>query len=165
MYMIVAIISDSHDNVPAIERFIKEIEKYNVSALIHAGDIIAPFSLKLFGRINLEKYFVFGNNDGERKVLKEVAENQGIKLEDVLELELNKKKIIVYHGTINCFLESLVKSNLYDVVIYGHTHKREVRKEGKTLIINPGELCGYLTGKKTFALLDLNKMSVDIYEI
>ena len=31
---------------------------------------------------------------------------------------------------------------------------RVIKRHGKTLVINPGEACGYLTGTSTIALLD-----------
>jgi putative phosphoesterase len=46
-------------------------------------------------------------------------------------------------------------------VIYGHTHEIEIKKED-SIIINPGECCGYLTGKKSIAILNLQKMDAHI---
>jgi len=63
------------------------------------------------------------------------------------------------------FLSALISSGEYDVVVRGHTHSPEIRKEGRTLIINPGEICGYLTGKKTLCLLDPGSMDASLYEI
>jgi predicted phosphodiesterase len=42
----------------------------------------------------------------------------------------------------------------YDLIIYGHTHKPDIRRERRTLAINPGETGGWLTGKSTVALFD-----------
>jgi len=36
---------------------------------------------------------------------------------------------------------------------------------GKTLVINPGEVCGYLTGKPTIALLDTVKHEAKIISL
>ncbi|HLD30045.1 MAG TPA: metallophosphoesterase family protein, partial [bacterium] len=57
------------------------------------------------------------------------------------------------------------KSQNYDLIIYGHTHKIDTRKEGKTLVINPGELGGWLTGRKTFVILDLASMKYRLAEL
>jgi predicted phosphodiesterase len=40
-----------------------------------------------------------------------------------------------------------------------------VYKRSKTLIVNPGEACGYLTGKSTVALLDTDKHKAEIIEL
>ena len=34
-----------------------------------------------------------------------------------------------------------------------------------TPTVNPGELCGWLTGKRTFAIIDLTKLSVEFATI
>ncbi|MEL7671086.1 metallophosphoesterase family protein [Methanobacterium sp.] len=70
------------------------------------------------------------------------------------------KKIAVIHGTTEDIVTALVKSGNYDIVIRGHTHKLEV-KPGKCMMINPGEICGYLSGKKTVILLDPEDLSYE----
>ena len=60
--------------------------------------------------------------------------------------------------------EPIAKSGEYDVVIYGHTHEIDVRKEG-TLIVNPGETGGWTTGRSTVAIVDLDSLEAEIREI
>jgi putative phosphoesterase len=57
-------------------------------------------------------------------------------------------------------LKSLINANYYDIVVYGHTHKAETYNVGKTLAINPGEACGYLTGQATMMILDMAQLAV-----
>ena len=59
----------------------------------------------------------------------------------------------------------IAKSNQYDLVIYGHTHKVNFYKEGKTTVINPGECGGWLTGQGTIAILDLFDLNVRFIKI
>ena len=59
-------------------------------------------------------------------------------------------------------LKSLLSSECYDVIVHGHVHDSKVEQKGKTLIINPGEVCGYLTGKSSIALLDTRTMRAKI---
>ncbi len=40
---------------------------------------------------------------------------------------------------------ALAASGAFDVVCYGHNHAYEVRREGSTLVINPGEVMGGLS--------------------
>jgi len=64
---------------------------------------------------------------------------------------------------------------MYNVVVYGHTHKAVIkrysnRNDGgagskKTVVINPGECCGYLTGRKTVAILNLEKEEAKLVEL
>jgi hypothetical protein len=51
-----------------------------------------------------------------------------------------------------------------DAIVYGHTHDVDVRL-GHPLVINPGEAGGWLTGKATMALLDLETMTVEIVSL
>jgi predicted phosphodiesterase len=43
----------------------------------------------------------------------------------------------------------------------GGIHKAGII-EDKTLLVNPGRVCGYLNGCRTVALLDLDKMYAEI---
>ena len=61
-------------------------------------------------------------------------------------------------------MDELSASHKADVIIYGHTHEIDIRK-GETLIINPGEGGGWLTGRATAVLLDLTTMDIEIEEI
>lgn len=155
----IGIMSDSHDNLPAIREAVKFFNEAKVELVIHAGDMISPFAAKEIKNLNAEFRAVFGNNDGERDGLRHFF--KGICYHnDFQELELHGKKIAVIHGTTEDIVTALVKSGNYDIVIRGHTHKLEV-KQGKCMMINPGEICGYLSGKKTVILLDPEDLSYE----
>ena len=62
-------------------------------------------------------------------------------------------------------IDALVESQKYEVIIYGHTHRTDLRKIRKTIIINPGECGGWLTGKSTIALLDLDNLEAEIINL
>jgi len=62
-------------------------------------------------------------------------------------------------------IETIANSQEYDLVLYGHTHRIDVRKVGKTLVINPGELCGYLTGRSTVYLFDPETREGELVEL
>ncbi|MFA4986189.1 MAG: metallophosphoesterase family protein, partial [Candidatus Brocadiia bacterium] len=49
--------------------------------------------------------------------------------------------------------------------IYGHDHLVNVTSKKNGLLINPGESCGYLTGRSTVAIWDTQGDTVDIIEI
>jgi putative phosphoesterase len=68
------------------------------------------------------------------------------------------------HGIHEEIVDSLVESGRYDLVVRGHNHKAEII-EGDTLVVNPGEVCGYLTGRQTVALIDLQEMHGQIVEL
>ena len=62
-------------------------------------------------------------------------------------------------------LKSLINSESYDVIIHGHTHEAKTYQKGRTLVLNPGETCGYLSGKATIATLDTKTLEVKIIQL
>ena len=155
----IGIMSDSHDNLDAIKKAVDFFNDSGVELVIHAGDLISPFTAKEFKNLNCEFKAVFGNNDGEKDGLRDFFKDMCF-LDSLIELDIHKKKIAVNHGTNETIIDALVKSRKYDVVVRGHTHKLEII-EGETLVINPGETCGYLSGEKTVVLLDPTDLSYE----
>jgi predicted phosphodiesterase len=45
------------------------------------------------------------------------------------------------------------------------THEAKTYRKGKTLIINPGEVCGYLTEKSTVAILNTETLDTKIIQL
>ena len=166
--MLIGIISDTHENMTAIQKAVEIFNSKNVSLVIHAGDIISPITFNYFSKLKSKIYLVFGNNDGEKKMLKEKYSQIGLIQEPPLEFELkdNDKtiKFIVFH-TPPQNLEELASSNKYDYIIYGHTHKKDLRKIGNTTIINPGEAGGWLFNNKSIVLLDTKENKVEFVDI
>ena len=156
-------ISDTHDNIRFFKSLRIWIDKNRITTAIHAGDHIAPFTVDWLDEAGVKMlYGVLGNNDGEVKMLYKKYTERGWVLKDLInELELEGVKIGITHGTMFELPKILAESGRYDVVIYGHTHRKDVKVIGNTLLINPGEACGYLTGKSTFMILDLSKKEVE----
>jgi hypothetical protein len=157
--------SDSHDNLPAIRKAVDFFNEKKVSLVLHAGDIISPFTVEEFKRLGCRMRCVYGNNDGERSGLSERLSSIGAEIADVVSLEHEGARICLYHGTFEEMVHAMVECGRYDVVVRGHSHRQAVDKRGETVVINPGEACGYLTGKKTVALFDAEDKSARIYEL
>ena len=51
-----------------------------------------------------------------------------------------------------------------DVIVSAHTHVPEI-KQGSPLYINPGECCGWLSGKSTVMMLDLETLRPEIIDL
>jgi putative phosphoesterase len=165
--MLIGIISDSHENMSSIDKAVEIFNQKKVSAVIHAGDIISPITYSHFAKLNTKMYLVFGNNDGEKKFLTEKFSQIGTIKPAPHEffLEEDGKKIffVILHEPFN--LDELVKTQKYDYIIYGHTHKQDLKTFGKTTIINPGESGGWLFGKKSVAILDTKLNKVEFIEL
>ncbi|MBE0520973.1 MAG: metallophosphoesterase [Candidatus Methanoperedenaceae archaeon] len=163
--MKIGIISDTHDNQSAIDEAVRVFNREEVELVIHAGDWNAPFSMVRLARAKARIVGVFGNVDGERDFMKEKAEEAGVEiLGDSGELEEGGIKIALYHGNQEMFVDALSRSGMYNVVARGHTHNPELKNTGSCLVINPGEGCGYLTGKRTLVILDTASMAADIVD-
>jgi uncharacterized protein len=156
---IIGVMSDSHDNIKAIKKAIEYFNRENVELVLHAGDIISPFTAQEFLHLDSPLIAVYGNNDGEKEGLRLAFQNMCY-LEDFKEISVENRQIALFHGTNGAIIESLSSSGRYDVVVHGHSHQVEIKKE-ETLTINPGETCGYLTGNKTVVLLEPADLSYE----
>jgi len=167
----IGIISDTHDNLPAVDRCLEELRARGVTTLIHAGDIIAPFTLRRILERGFRFLGVFGNNDGEVVILSRMAREHGIVLtHQPLVTQVEGLSLLVMHGIpspqeTKDLVTKLASGGTFDVIVYGHTHEVDVRRVGRTLVINPGEACGYLTGKRTVAILDTERLEVEVVEL
>ena len=156
----IGIMSDSHDNLDAIRKAIKIFNNRDLDLVIHAGDLISPFTAFEFQKLDPELVAIYGNNDGEREGLKN-AYKEICLLEDFKEISVEGWKFSIIHGTNSAIVDSLRKCGKYDVVVRGHTHELEILN-GKTMVINPGEVCGYVSSKQTVVLLDTDDLSFEV---
>lgn len=160
--MKLGIMADSHDNLPKVEKAIEVFNKEGVTIVLHAGDIVSPFTAKKLERLNCKTIAVFGNNDGEKIVLLERFKSLGEIHRSGHSFQKDGKKIIIFHEEPQ-YLPCLTKE--FDLIIYGHSHKEEIRQENNTWIINPGETCGWLTGKSTVVIFDLDDKKPELIKI
>ncbi len=166
------VVSDTHDRIDIIERMfntIREIE--NIAAIVHLGDLVSPFTLAYMLKYPYKLLVVLGNNDGDKTTLKELGLRGGAIVRDhVYEFTIGGRRILAVHGfyskeiTRN-IVYAIARGGQYDVVLYGHTHEVDVTRINTTLVLNPGELCGYLTGRSTFAVIDLESLNVEVVDL
>jgi len=151
--MKIAIISDTHDNINAVEQGVAELFRLKPELIIHCGDISSPSTMERFQGLPIR--FVFGNCDWDEPLLQAEAKALGFEpIEHTLQLELANKKIFVCHGDRANVYQQAVSSQSFDYIFHGHTHMASDSKEGNTRIINPGAL--YRAQQYTFAQLDLS---------
>jgi len=164
--MKIGIISDTHDRLPFIDRAVRKMNKKDVELVLHAGDYSAPFVTSRFKPLKARMIGVFGNNDAEKELLRRNFNEIGIEIRGrFAEIQADGLKIALLHGEEKELLSSLLDTGSYNVVVYGHTHQSEVKRKKGVLVINPGEACGYLSGKATIGLLDTSTMEVTILSI
>ena len=162
----IGIISDSHDNLNAIRKAVEFFNKKEVKAVLHAGDIVSPFTARAFKELKSKLYFVFGNNDGDKITLTRWFEEIGATAcGDFGDLTIDGLHIALLHGTNEALVKALARSGDFDVVIRGHTHDPGVKIIEGTPVINPGECSGVLSGKATVAVLEISNLNVEITEL
>jgi putative phosphoesterase len=153
--MIIGVISDTHDHLQRINYAVEMFNRENVGAVIHCGDFVAPFSIKLFMKLDCLFYGIFGNNDGEQEGLLKMAQSFHGELKHSPHIyELSGKRILVSHSPIDPGSLSKFPAPP-DYILFGHTHQPEETDVGGIPAINPGEACGWLTGKPFAGLLNL----------
>ncbi|MFN3920802.1 MAG: YfcE family phosphodiesterase [Caldimicrobium sp.] len=152
--MKVAIVSDSHDRIDHLEWAIEEAHKREAKKLFHCGDLISPFMVLTLAKFKGEVDLIFGNNKGDIFLLTSLLKNYPqITLHgDEAFLEVYGAKIALVHYPK--IAEKLAKSQEFDFIFCGHTHKFKIWRIEGTLIINPGELMGK-EGPPSFVVLDL----------
>lgn len=164
--MIVGIIADTHDRLPLLEKAIQRLNEERVELVLHAGDYISAFAVQRLKSLKAHLIGIFGNNDGDRELLKrQFAELDAEIRGRFAEITVDGLKIAMLHGEEEELVRSLINTGSYDVVIHGHTHEAKTYRKGKTLIINPGEVCGYLTEKSTIALLNTETLDTKIIQL
>jgi hypothetical protein len=137
--MRLGIISDTHDNVDAVERAVSVFEREGCDALVHCGDFIAPPVLPFFE--GFEVHGVLGNNDGELDGLEAGfrALGNGSELHGRrAALAFDGVSVAVLHGESLDDVEDLASSGEYDLVCYGHHHERDEHEVAECLVLNPG---------------------------
>ncbi len=152
--MKIAILSDTHDNVEALARALPALEA--ADAVLHCGDVCSPFTLKRLAEGAPDKpvHLVWGNNDGDRRMLAEIAARAGnvILHGEFADFTVGGLRVAMSHYP--AVARAVAASGQYDLVCYGHDHQAHEERLGAALLLNPGELAGVLTGRATWVLLD-----------
>ncbi len=152
--MKIAVWSDSHDNLPNIQKALAYIKTQGIETLIHCGDLAAPSVIKkeLGPKFDGQIHFIHGNV-ADRELNQQVAKEfpRVTCYGDQGELELGGKKIVFNHYPDEA--KKLAQTGKYDVVFYGHNHTPWEETIGQTKMFNPGTLAG-MFNKATFAIYD-----------
>ena len=159
--MRVGVLADAHDRMPAVAEFLRRFSEGGVRMILHAGDYCSPFSLKPLLTAGIPVAGVFGRNDGDREGLRaEAAKGVGIELyESPHSVELEGTRVLLVHELLEVNDRSL---GAHTVVIHGHSHRPSTETRGDSLLLNPGEACGWIYGTPTAAILDLTTKQVDM---
>jgi putative phosphoesterase len=164
--MIVGLISDTHDRLPLIDEAVKRLNEEEVELVLHAGDYVAPFVAAHFKPLKANLIGVFGNNDGDHVLLRKKFAEVGAEIRGRFAfVRADGLKIALLHGDETDLLRSLLELESHDVLVNGHSHVAKTYRKGKTVVINPGEACGYLSGQPTISILYTDTLDVKTIQL
>jgi putative phosphoesterase len=156
--MIVAVLSDIHDNIWNLATALEQVRAASAEVLLFCGDFCAPFTLAQLGQdFSGPVHGVFGNNDGDPRLLLQNAQAAGnVALHGQLaDLTLAGRRVAVNHYPE--IARPLAESGDFDLVCYGHNHIARVEPVGQTVVLaNPGEVMGRF-GSPSFGLYDTDR--------
>jgi hypothetical protein len=161
----IGLLADTHDRVPAVAEFLRRFAEAGVTLVLHAGDYCAPFALRPFAAHDIPLLGVYGDNDGDRPALAAVAGSlpAGGEISDAPHsIEVDGQRILLVHDLAETRTRSL---DAHAFVVRGHSHHAQVQERGRTLIVNPGEACGWISGTPSAAILDLATRRVDFLQL
>jgi hypothetical protein len=167
--MKIAVLSDIHDNIWNLEKAISQVKEKKCEALIFCGDMCAPFTAKLLSELKLPIQAVWGNADEDHwAIVKEGGEDFSAfpLMQEFGEEEIEGRKIAFCHYPK--LGELLAGTNHYDAVFHGHSHRQYYKKVGKTLLANPGAVCGIIGGKPglaSFMIYNTDDNSTELVKI
>ena len=160
--MKIAVISDSHDNIPNIEKFLGWAQENKIEMIIHCGDLCAPTMISevFMKSFSGPMHLVYGNV-GDRDILTKICNKfENVTFHgDLGELEIEGQKIAFCHFPEQA--KDLAQSGKYNIVFYGHTHKPWMDTIGTCQLINPGTLGGVFQ-KACFAVYQTETKNLEL---
>jgi uncharacterized protein len=157
----IAILSDSHDNIWNLEKILAQVKANQADVLLHCGDLIAPFVLQQIAQgFAGPIHVVFGNNDGDGRLLHTIAsQHSHVNLHDIyVELEIGGRNVAMIHYPEPA--RRIAQSGHFDLVCYGHDHQKHQEQIGDCLLVNPGEVMGRY-GEPGWGLYDCNRRTYE----
>lgn len=176
--MRIAILSDIHDHIWHLKATLAFLAQDDVEALICCGDLCSPFIMARLGReFAGEIHLVFGNNDADTWRITQIAQEFGERVHiygELAKFELGGRKFAVNHYP--AIARELGAAGNFDVVCFGHNHRREVNRFStrghEVIMINPGTLMGVrfeagnpVVVPATFSVLDMDEDDVESYTV
>ena len=133
--MKIGVISDSHGETSPTLQAIDVLDRLGVELTIHCGDVGSDVVPLLKERI---VHFVPGNMDDPSQLRKAITDPNHTFHDGFGSLEMAGKRIAFLHGHDVKLLHQTINSGNWDLVCHGHTHTFSQRREGRTLVVNPG---------------------------
>lgn len=160
--MRLGVVSDTHGHVEYTLEAVRILQREQVDAVLHCGDIGTHQIIPLFA--GWPTHFVFGNCDYDLPLLRAAIRDAGQTCHERFgALVLERRRIALIHSDDAALFQETIRGGEYDLVCYGHTHVAKVRHVGRTLVLNPGAL--YRADPHTLAIVELPDLTVRHLEV
>ncbi|MFA5155116.1 MAG: YfcE family phosphodiesterase [Patescibacteria group bacterium] len=150
--MLIAIISDIHDNLPNLDRCLAWCQKRRIKTVLFCGDTTNLETAHYLARYPGEIFMVSGNEE-----FYESEDLSGFPSVHHLgksgTVSLGGRSIGLVHDPRQIAARLKNSPTPPDYLFYGHTHKPWLEKRGPTVVANPGNISGTWY-QATFATLD-----------
>jgi len=168
--MKVAIISDVHDNLTNLEKFLALAKELKIEGIICCGDVTTPETLELLAERFLGPIkLACGNMEIRKEEFSGVAlRHKNLEVfPEIGHWNLGSSKadleaVFVHRpGKTEELAHSLKGKSQLGFVFYGHTHRPWIGQIGEILVANPGTLGGVFM-PPTFAVLDTETAKLEL---
>lgn len=158
--MRIGVVSDTHNNMPNVQKIVQLFNQLEVDRVIHTGDITQAKTLEVFAHLKMPLHGVYGNNDLERETLESAVCRYGFEFVDPpLHLTLDERQLTIVHDPKDL---QIMECSDWDLALHGHTHIKTIVYEQQRLTFNPGECAGLIEGYNAIGVVDLSDLGTEI---
>lgn len=152
--MNIAILSDTHNHLANLQKAMRIIENEDIQAIIHCGDVTTAETVSFLSPYKV--ILAYGNGDFASGEIRDtlLRMNPNSFAAAVFEGEIDDLRVAVTHGHHVSGLQKLLESQQFDFIFFGHSHRREESRHGRTRLINPGAIGGLRKEERSFCILD-----------
>lgn len=159
---LVAVVSDTHDDLKNIREFLDILKNYDIKTIIHCGDMTSSETADFFlTNFSGDVHLIAGNAIINEPVVANHCQTSG---HCQFYSNFGELTIADWHLAFCHFPElakNLVASGDYNFVFYGHTHKPWLEQKAGIFMVNPGTLKGDLR-QASFALWDSSTGKIEL---
>lgn len=157
--MKIGVFADSHDHLDNVRHAVALFNREQCELVVFAGDFVSTIVTPPLRRLKCPLVACFGDNDGNKRGLVNGVSVIGLVGEPPFGFRTSDGTRIVVTHMIN----RVPDRGDADVIIHGHTHKPEARrdKQGR-LLLNPGETSGWTFRDPTVAILETKPLAARI---
>lgn len=164
--MNIAIISDTHDNLPNLKKVLDYCQKNEIEKIIHCGDLATLETLDFLNdNFAGEIFFTFGNMDDGHVAndLQNKTQHKHTQIfPDFGHLEIADKHVAFVHYPE--VAKQLCETGKYNFVFHGHTHKPWTEVINNCTLLNPGNVANQYY-PPTFAVWDTSANKFELIRI